>query len=203
MAEPGKRLERSRQRRDRIVEAARRCFGERGFADATVEAIASGAGVSNGLLYQFFRGKEHLFQVVVADVTRDWVRALVPGTDEALSPEARLEAMFRRSVAFCRNHPLLPKILTGDARLQLERIGNPDQERIHAHREWIATVLREGIASGAFAADLDVASVADVIQQIHIDYSTRAYRREADFPAHPELIDAAARFIHDAVRAKR
>src|SRR5262245_2910590 len=66
----------SEQRRRRILEAARACFGEAGFAGATVGTIADRAGVSNGLLYQFFRGKEHLFEVVLREIIDDWVRAL-------------------------------------------------------------------------------------------------------------------------------
>ena len=197
----GTRQEQSQQRRARILEAARSCFGSNGFAAATVGAIASDAGVSNGLLYQFFRGKEELFQVVVSEAVRDWVRALVPSDAEKLSPSEKLEAMFRRSVTFCRNHPLLPAILTGDELLQLARIGNPDRNRIHAHRDLIASVVQDGITAGEFRADLDVASVADVIQQLHIDYSTRAYRRDPQFPSHDALIDAACRFVHDAVKA--
>ena len=200
MPSNGTRQEQSRQRRERILEAARGCFGDHGFAGATVEAIASGAGVSNGLLYQFFRGKEELFQVVVSDAVRDWVRALVPGDGETLSPTQKLEAMFRRSVEFCRSNPLLPAILTGDELLELERIGNPNRGRIHAHRDLIASVVRDGIKAGEFCADLHVESVADVIQQLHIDYSTRAYRRDPAFPAHDALIDAASRFIHDALK---
>lgn len=201
MPRTGTRQEQSQQKRERILEAARGCFGSHGFAGATVGAIASGAGVSNGLLYQFFRDKEELFQVVVGEVVRDWVRALVPSEAEALPPGEKLEAMFRRSVAFCRSNPLLPAILTGDELLQLERIGNPDRDRIHAHRDLIESVVRDGISAGEFQSDLDTASVADVIQQLHIDYSTRAYRRDPQFPSHDALIDAACRFVHDAVKA--
>ena len=88
----GRRQEQSQRRRERILEAARACFGEHGFAGATVEAIASDAGVSNGLLYQFFRGKADLFQVVVSEVIRDWARAFVPSETEGLSPNETLEA---------------------------------------------------------------------------------------------------------------
>lgn len=201
-SQPSRRQQHSQQRRERILEAARACFGRHGFAGATVEAIASGAGVSNGLLYQFFDGKEALFQVVVAEVVRDWVRAMVPRTEEGLSPSEKLEAMLRRSFNFCRSEPLLPAILTGDEWLQLERIGHPDLERIHDHRDLIARVLRDGIRAREFRADLEVDSVADLIQQLHIDYSTRAYRRKPEFPVDDELIDAACRFVHAAVEAR-
>src|SRR5262245_5805465 len=89
----------SQEKRRRILDAARRCFGEMGFAGATVPAIAARAGVSNGLLYQFFRGKEELFEVVLGEVVRDWVRVLV-AAEPGQSALARLEAMFRGSVGF-------------------------------------------------------------------------------------------------------
>ena len=200
MVSSGSRQQRSQQKRDRILEAARSCFGDHGFAGATVETIAAGAGVSNGLLYQFFRGKEELFQVVVADAVRDWVRVLVPSKDAGHSPLEKLDDMFRRSVEFCRHHPLLPAILTGDELLQLERIGNPDRDRIHAHRELIAGLLREGIEAGEIQQALDVESVADVIQQLQIDYSTRAYRHDPAYPAHEALIDSAVCFVRSAIQ---
>jgi AcrR family transcriptional regulator len=192
-----RRLE-SERKRQRILESARRCFGDRGFAGATVAAIAADAGVSNGLLYQFFRNKEDLFAVVLSEVIRDWVRAMVP-RDESSAAEA-LEAMFRRSVEFCRSHPLLPALMTRDRALQLGRFGDPGATRVEPHRELVASILRRGIESDEFREDLEVASVADLICQLQADYSSRAYRRDPRFPADPALIDAAVRFIHQAVR---
>ncbi len=189
------------QRLQRIVDAARTCFAEHGFAGTTVEAIALRAGVSNGLLYKHFQGKEHLFQAVVGDIIRDWVRALVPAESEALSPARKLEAMFRRSVAFCRTNPLLPAVLSGDKRFELARIGQPERGRVHAHRQLIASVLADGIAKGDFRSDLPVDATADLIQLIHAEYASRAYRRDPEFPYDDALVDAAVRFIHDAVRA--
>jgi AcrR family transcriptional regulator len=189
----------SARRRQRIVEAARRCFGASGFAGATVEAIASEAGVSNGLLYQFFRNKDHLFEVVVDELIRDWVRAMVGGEEREGAGDA-LEAMLRRSVSFCRSHPLLPAILTRDHLLELARTSDVASRRVQAHRAHVAALLERGIASGEFRADLDVPAVADVVSQLQVDYSTRAYRRDPLHPAHPTLIDAVARFIRDALR---
>ena len=200
-AKPGKRQQQSEARRQRILEAARTCFGELGFGAATVEAIAAEAGVSNGLLYRFFKDKGELFQVVVEGVVRDWVRAMVP-RDERLTPAAKLEHLLRNSVAFCETNPLLPALMTGDELLQLERLGMRGFDRVEAHRRLVASILEEGIASGDFDPALDVKAVADLVCQLHSDYSSRAYRRDPDFPVGPRLIDAAVRFIDDAVRAK-
>jgi len=195
-ARTGRRQEESEQRRQRILESARRCFGQQGYAGATVAVIAEQAGVSNGLLYQFFSSKKHLFEVVLRELVGDWVRAMVPRNPAQESAAAALEGMFRRSVEFCRSHPLLPALMSADPALQLERLKVAAKDRVEPHRELVA-----GILAGEFRGDLDVTSVADLICQIHADYSRRAYANDPMFPADPALIDAAVRFIHDAVRA--
>jgi len=191
----------SEQRRRRVLEAARVCFGEAGFAGATITAIAERAGVSNGLLYQFFRSKEQLFGVVLREIIGDWVRALLPRDAAEQSASQALEGMFRRSVEFCRRHPLLPALLRGDQGLQLSRIREAGRDRVQPHRDLVASLLRRGVATGEFKPDLDVASAADVICQLQADYSARAYRRDPSYPDAPEIVDAAARFMLDAVRA--
>lgn len=196
----GRRRAGSEQRRRRILDAARACFGEAGFAGATVGAIAERAGVSNGLLYQFFRNKEHLFEVVLREIIGDWVRAMLP-RDAHGTPSRALEGMFRRSVEFCRAHPLLPALLRGDEDLQLSRIREAGRDRVQPHRDLVASILRRGIETGEFKPDLDVASAADVICQLQADYSARAYRRDPRYPDSPAIIDAATRFMLDAVRA--
>jgi AcrR family transcriptional regulator len=196
----GRRAAGSEQRRRRVLDAARACFGEAGFAGATIGAIAERAGVSNGLLYQFFRSKEHLFEVVLREIIGDWVRALVPREAGAESPSQALESMFRRSVEFCRQHPLLPALLRGDAELQLSRIRAAGRDRVQPHRDLVASLLRRGIEAGEFKPDLDVAAVADVICQLQGDYSGRAYRRDPEFPDSPAIVEAVTRFILDAVR---
>jgi AcrR family transcriptional regulator len=197
----GRRQEESERKRQRILEAARRCFGDLGFSGAKIGTIALEAGVSNGLLYQFFRSKEQLFEVVVEELMIDWVHAmLAPPADPAADHAARLEAMFRNSVAFTRSHPLLPALLTEDAILELSRFSDLGQRRLDAYREHVAGMLRVGVEAGEFRADLDVASVADIICQLQTDYSARAYRRTPGDPLTPQLIDAAVRFIRDAVR---
>ncbi|MBT2532918.1 TetR/AcrR family transcriptional regulator [Arthrobacter sp. ISL-48] len=51
------RLEQARQNRDAILRAAERQLGERGYASATVAAIAAEAGVSVETVYKAFGGK--------------------------------------------------------------------------------------------------------------------------------------------------
>jgi AcrR family transcriptional regulator len=195
----GTRQSESERRRRRILEAARACFGRLGFAGATVETIAREAGVSNGLLYQFFRGKEHLFEVVIDDLLRDWARVIAAGEREPSAVRA-LEVTFRNSFEFARSNPLLAALLTDDAQLQLARFRHRSADRVEPHRELVARILRRGIASGELKADLDVPRVADVVCLIQAEYATRAYRGDPLRSVDPALIDVAVRFVADAVR---
>jgi len=203
-ARAGRRQAASERRRRAILKAARTCFGRHGFAGATVETIAAAAGVSNGLLYQFFRNKQHLFEVVVEELFRDWRRALLPGQqeDQPGSRAAALENMFRGSVEFARRHPLLPALLSEDAVLELSRHSDLSARWVEGYRAYVAGILRAGMEEGEFRSDLDAEAVADVVCQLQVDYATRAYRRRPGFPAGPRLVDAAVGMIHEAVRRR-
>ncbi|MGY0505901.1 TetR/AcrR family transcriptional regulator [Luteimonas sp. e5] len=51
--------------RDRILNAAQRCFTERGFHAASMAAIAETAGMSPGLIYRYFASKSELIHGIV------------------------------------------------------------------------------------------------------------------------------------------
>ncbi|EYF08335.1 TetR/AcrR family transcriptional regulator [Chondromyces apiculatus] len=79
VCEPTRRVptqERSRQRVERILEAAAHVFGEAGYDAATMDAIAARAETSIGSIYQFFPNKPAVFQALVAR-TRERTRLLV------------------------------------------------------------------------------------------------------------------------------
>ena len=48
-------------RRAEILEQAEKIFAAKGFHDVTMAEIAGASGFSIGALYQFFKGKEHLY----------------------------------------------------------------------------------------------------------------------------------------------
>jgi AcrR family transcriptional regulator len=66
----GGRLLTARGRRTRaaLVEAARKVFSERAFADTRIADITARAGVANGTFYTYFDSKEEIFREVAAGV---------------------------------------------------------------------------------------------------------------------------------------
>ena len=125
---------------------------------------------------------------------------MAPRVDAMQSAADTLAGMFRRSVEFCRNHPLLPKLIREDGALQLYRIRHAGRDFVQPHRDCVRHVLERGSTGGELKPDLDLAAAADVICQLQSHYSSRAYLRDPSYPDSPEQIDATIRFVLDAVQ---
>lgn len=75
--------------RARILQAARKVFGRRGYHGATIEEIADESGLSNGALYYNFANKEDLFLALL----EDWRANLIRDVESAFaSPDRRRRA---------------------------------------------------------------------------------------------------------------
>src|ERR1700728_2731046 len=75
--------ERREATRAAIVKAAKRLFGERGFAGTTIDNVATAAHVAKGAVYHHFETKEALFEAVFDEVSRD----IVTEVDQAARAE--------------------------------------------------------------------------------------------------------------------
>jgi AcrR family transcriptional regulator len=74
------------------VSAAAEIFAERGFEAATVQQIASRAGVSTGLLYRYFPGKADLARAIVTSFHEEQAVALAALEHADLDPEVAIVA---------------------------------------------------------------------------------------------------------------
>jgi AcrR family transcriptional regulator len=54
--------------RERLLAAARRLFGERGYEATSIESVLAASGVARGALYHHFPSKAELFDAVLVDV---------------------------------------------------------------------------------------------------------------------------------------
>lgn len=54
--------------RERLLAAARRLFGERGYEATSIESVLEASDVARGALYHHFQSKAELFDAVLADV---------------------------------------------------------------------------------------------------------------------------------------
>lgn len=114
--------ERREKTRTSIVKAARRIFGERGFAATTMDDIAGGARVAKGAVYHHFATKEAVFEAVFEQVSLDLVADLDRISRAENDPLAAMAAGTQGYFAACSKGPTGQIILRdGPAVLGWER----------------------------------------------------------------------------------
>lgn len=88
-----------------IVKAARRIFGERGFAAVTMDDIAAAARVAKGAVYHHFPTKEALFEAVFEQVSIDLVAEIDRISRAENDPLAAMAAGTEGYFAACAKGP--------------------------------------------------------------------------------------------------
>lgn len=162
---PATRAARERKRAA-LLDAARTIVAARGFAGASVQALAARAGVSTGGVYSYFPTKADLLVAVfrqAADVELDAVRAAA-ATRPDDPPGDRTAARLRRAVdTFARRALRGPTLAWA---LLLEPVDPAvDAARLEyrrAYAETFADVVRAGVDAGEIP-DQDVAVVATAL----------------------------------------
>jgi AcrR family transcriptional regulator len=163
------RSDRAERTRQRILDAAARCFAAHGFSRTTVEAIAAQAGVSKALVYHHFRAKEAIFEELLERTLSEWAR--VGRVEEHLasggSVADALAAMVRASLAYARSNPLVRSLYQFDP-LVVSFVGSSAAVRRHVNegRARLVEAIERGIAAGDLRRDLDPARVADVARML-------------------------------------
>lgn len=66
-----KKVEQGEATREALLATARELFGDRGYAETSLDEIARAAGVTKGALYHHFSGKEELFRRVFETVKKE------------------------------------------------------------------------------------------------------------------------------------
>ena len=95
--------ERTAATRASLIDAGRKLFGERGFADVGTQEIVAEAGVTRGALYHQFDDKKGLFVAVYDDVEQSIVAQIAAAVGEraAEDPLAALKAGMRLFLRLC------------------------------------------------------------------------------------------------------
>lgn len=178
------------RRRQRILDAAGQCFAASGFAKTTVEQIALRAGVSKGLVYHHFGGKEEILQAVLERTLAEWtdvsrIRGLA-GADSVLEGIA---AMHRSAIAYARDNPLLQALFKLDPTVVLDVARETVQDSLASFRAELVEALRVGVESGELRGDLDVERVTDVIRVLHLAFVDSLFNPEWIDVSDPEYVE--------------
>lgn len=193
-AEPRREANRKAKER-RILDAALKVFAADGYSGASMDAIASAAGVSKPTLYQYFGGKEALFAAIMLEK-----RDEMAGVFEHPSPSMVQDLLdFARAYAATVMRPdmlSLARLIIGEAQ-RFPEIGRAYQEsgpdRLLAR---IMDYLESRRAEGLLAFEDAELAAEDLWGLILSAPRTQALYKPDAIPG-PEVL---ARYIHNGLR---
>jgi AcrR family transcriptional regulator len=112
-------LEKSTEKR--ILEAARKIFIQKGFSGGRMQDIANEAGINKALLHYYYRNKETLFEVILADSLKNMLPRVPEIFDGEGSLQDKIRAFVNAYLSFMIEDPSLPLFILNTLHSQSNR----------------------------------------------------------------------------------
>lgn len=152
---PQRAARRSDERYEQIYETAARLFYEKGYANTSLQDIASAVGLQKGSLYHYITSKEDLLHGITEYAHEFFARLTEAADESGVTVMAEIERRLRLHAEFTARHFHITAVFYNErAALSPDR-----QERVlrtrDAYEGRLRQLVRDGQAAGEIAADLD------------------------------------------------
>lgn len=156
-------------RRQAILAAAQKVFDARGFAEATIDAVAHEAGIAKGSVYNYFASKQELFKQVFLATLADQEMAAARQVTELPLPAGQkiqrmLDEWFLRLAYYRKMGRLVLECWAAAARE--EREGELARTLGQVYTRWrdlLAEVIRQGVREGEFHLQFEPSVAASLL----------------------------------------
>ncbi len=151
------------RRRAEMVDAAAALFSQRGYHGTSMQHLADELGLLRGSLYAHIGSKEELlFEVVDEGANRFLGRGSEAAAADGPASE-RLRAFLIGHAETAIEHIGAATVFLNEWRYLSDGPRDVIRAKRDSYEEIVRTILRDGIASGEFRADLDVALSARLV----------------------------------------
>lgn len=147
----------------KIINAMRSLLEDRTFESLTISEIAITAGVTEGLIYKYFKDKRDLlhhvlkehYELFLIQIDRD-----LQGIDGALN---KLRKIIWSSIERYANHRVYARIILLEVRNSEEYFQSEAYALVRQFNRLIIEIIKEGIAGGEIREDLPPAFIRNAI----------------------------------------
>ena len=150
---------RAHEKRARILDAAIKVFAERGFHSATVAEIARAAGVADGTIYLYFKGKDDLLLRLFDEKMTDLLAEAKAAVAQEPTAPGKLRRFIQLHLSMVERNPDLASVLIVELRQSAQFLKSADRQKLAAYVDLIAEVVREGQEAGQLDANISPATV--------------------------------------------
>jgi len=154
--------------RQKVLDAARTLFAERGYDAATIRDIAKGAGMSTGAVFANFQDKAELFEAVFSEEMEGLLLDIrtAAGEGRVLDRLSNgLTAGYHRSL----DHLPLMQAMVARSWFQPEDADLRSRAFVRPLVEAVAEIMQAGVREGELRQDVDLPMVARLIWDVFIN----------------------------------
>ena len=136
-------IEKNTTTEEKIKEAARTVFVQKGYAATRTRDIAEASGYNLALINYYFRSKEKLFDIIVMEQIHLFVHSIMGiVNDEQTSLQQKLEILISHYIDMLIKHPYLPTFVLSEINANpaklVEKIGVKGHgKEMYLVRQWI------------------------------------------------------------------
>ena len=151
------------EKRKKILEAAEKVVSQKGLSDATISEIARSAGLTDSIIYQYFKGKEDLVYSIPAQRHEEFFSLLNEHLEGIGDVESRLRKIIWIHLRYCDMNPEYASILYFDCLSSLDFYQSSGFDSIRKYAQVLLECLNQGADEGRFRRDVDMHLIRDMI----------------------------------------
>ncbi|MCW3610646.1 TetR/AcrR family transcriptional regulator [Burkholderia cenocepacia] len=167
----------------KIIAAAKGEFAKVGLGGARIDTIAEKAGVNKRMIYEYFKGKEELFQTVLEELWTDIRTEEQKLALDHLPPVEAIRTLMTFTWEYYLKHPEFMSLVNSENLHRARHIKK--SRRFHElHRGFIdmlQRILDRGVASGDFRPGIDASQLHLTLAAIGYYYLTNRFTGEVIF----------------------
>ncbi|MCK4510250.1 TetR/AcrR family transcriptional regulator [bacterium] len=160
-------------KRERIIAAAAKLFGEKDYHDTTTAKIAESAGVAAGTIYIYFRSKEELLVAVFEEFLGRHMDRLREGVEKEKTPKDKLMRLLTLGLELMQDNPDSARIFLSQLRQSTKMITVVVKRSSRAYKDIIEEILTECARQGV-CRNVNVPAAASMLfgafQSIVLDW---------------------------------
>ena len=141
--------------RQKIIEALTRLMWTNDFHSVTTAEIAESAGVTEGLIYKYFKSKKDLLYQVLEDLFAQFNATILERIAGKSSAIEKLEVIICSSIEYYTANRVFARILLLEVRNSQDYFNSKAYIRVKAYARNILDIINEGIESGEIKPDTD------------------------------------------------
>ncbi|RKX34617.1 MAG: TetR/AcrR family transcriptional regulator [Thermotogae bacterium] len=157
------------QAKERIFEAARAAFSEKGFDGVSVDEIAHRAGVKKALIYYYFPSKEHLFEKVWSSALEELEQHIFNEIEGENIYISKIKRFLKAYVDFVTSRRVVSRVIERERAAVLDGVFEKNEtwsklrERYDDFVTKVAKLIEEGKTDQVISSDIDPKAAAKLI----------------------------------------